>query len=62
MYILKKYIYIYIYRRRKWQPNSVSLPGEPHGQTGIVDCSPWGRKGSDTTKALSMHMHTHTYN
>ena len=33
---------------REWQPTPVFLPGEPHGQRGLVGCSPWGRKESDT--------------
>ena len=27
-----------------WQPTPVFLPGESHGQRGLVDCSPWGRR------------------
>ena len=30
--------------RRKRQSTPVSLPGESHGQTSSVDCSPWGLK------------------
>ena len=26
------------------------LPGESHGQRGLVGCSPWGRKESDMTE------------
>ena len=33
---------------REWQSTPVFLPGEPHGQRGLVGCSPWGRKESDT--------------
>ena len=29
--------------RRAWQPTPVFLPGKPHGQRGLVGCSPWGR-------------------
>ena len=36
--------------RRKWQPNPVFLPGEPHGQRSLVRYSPWGCKESDTTE------------
>ena len=43
-------------RRRKWQPTPVFLPGESHGQRGLVGYSLWGCKESDTTKQL-----THTY-
>ena len=37
--------------RRKWQPTPVFLPGESHGQTSLVGCSPWGRTELDTTEA-----------
>ena len=32
---------------RKWQPTPVFLPGESHGQRGMVGYSPWGCKESD---------------
>ena len=35
-------------QRRKWQPTPVFLPGEAHGQRGLVGYSPWGRKEVDT--------------
>ena len=43
--------------RRAWQPTPVFLPGEFHGQRSLVGYSPWGRKESDRTEALSTHMH-----
>ena len=30
--------------RRVWQPTSVFLSGESHGQRSLADYSPWGRK------------------
>ena len=39
-------------RRRKWQPVSVFLSGESHGQRSLVGCRPWGREESDTTERL----------
>ena len=30
--------------RREWQPTSVFLPGEFHGQRHLTGYSPWGRK------------------
>ena len=36
--------------RRKWQPATVLLPGEFHGQRSLVGYSPWGCKESDTTE------------
>ena len=35
-------------QKRKWQPTSVSLPGESHGQRSLVGYSPWGHKESDS--------------
>ena len=39
---------------RAWQPTSVFLPGEFHRQRGLVGYSPWGHKGLDTTKRLTL--------
>ena len=36
--------------RRAWQPTPVLLPGESHGQRGLVGYRLWGLKGSDTTE------------
>ena len=44
--------------RRKWQPTPVFLPGEPHGQRSLVDCSPRVAE-SDTTERLHFHFHFH---
>ena len=46
--------------RRKWQPTPVFLPGESHGQRGLIGYSLWGHKESDMTKQLT-HTHTHTH-
>ena len=46
--------------RRKWLPNPVFLPGESHGQGSLF--SPWGRKGSDTTRWLKSNMSRHERN
>ena len=37
--------------RRAWQPTSVFLPGDSHGQRNLSDYSPWGHKELDTTEA-----------
>ena len=29
----------------------------PHGQRSLVGCSPWGRKGSDTSEQLNTAQH-----
>ena len=42
--------------RRVWQPTSVSLPGESHGQRSLEGCSPWGRRELDTTEWLSTYV------
>ena len=42
-------------RRRQWQPTPVLLPRKSHGRRSLVDCSPWGRKESDTTERLPFH-------
>ena len=41
--------------RRQWQPTPVLLPGKSHGRRSLVDCTPWGREESDTTKLLHFH-------
>ena len=38
--------------RRKWQPTTVFLLGESHGQGSLVGCSSCGFKELDTTKKL----------
>ena len=40
-----------IFRRRKWQPIPVFLPGKPHGQRSLAGCSSWGHKELDMTEA-----------
>ena len=44
-----------IYRRRRWHPTPVLLPGKSHGQRSLVSCSPWGHKELDTTERLHFH-------
>ena len=43
------------YRRRRWHPTSVLLPGKSHGRRRLVGYSPRGREESDTTKRLHFH-------
>ena len=39
---------ILAWRRRKWQPTPIFLPGESHGQKSLVGYSPWNcRIGHD---------------
>ena len=51
--------------RRAWQPTTVFLPGESHGQRSLVGRSPWGRKESDMTERIRARMractHTHAH-
>ena len=42
-------------RRRQWHPTPVLLPGKSHGRRSLVDYSPWGHWGSDTTEQLHFH-------
>ena len=42
--------------RSKWQPTPVFLPGKPHGQRSLVDCSPLSRKELDTTEQLTHNL------
>ena len=42
--------------RRTWQLTPVFLPEKSHGQRRLVGCSPLGRRESDTTESLSMHV------
>ena len=43
------------FRRRQWHPTPVLLPGKSYGRRTLVDCSPWGRWGSNTTEWLHFH-------
>ena len=47
--------------RREWQPTSVFLFGEFHGQRSLEGYSPWGCKELDVTK-VTWHAHTVIYN
>ena len=39
--------------RRKWQPTTVFLPGEFHGQRSLAGYSPCSHKESDTVELLT---------
>ena len=41
-----------LYRRRRWYPTPVLLPGKSHGQRSLVGCGPWGLKELDITEQL----------
>ena len=38
-------------QRMAWQPTTLFLPEEFHGQRSLAGYSPWGHKESDTTEA-----------
>ena len=40
--------------RLLWQPATVLLPGESHGQRTLAGRSPWARKESDVTQRLRL--------
>ena len=44
-------------RSQQWQPTTVFLPGEPHGQRCLAGYSPWGCKELDTTEQLLTAQH-----
>ena len=44
-------LFTFMHWRRKWQPTTVFLPGEPQGWRRLVGCRLWGRTESDTTEA-----------
>ena len=47
--------FISIIRRRKWQPTTVFLPRESHGQKSLVGFCPQGRTESEATLHACMH-------
>ena len=47
-----KCLLVRIFRRRRWHPTPVLLPGKSHGWRSLLGCSPWGRKESDMTELL----------
>ena len=49
-------LFTFMQWRRKWQLTPVPLPGKCHGRRSVVDCSPWGRKESDTTERFHFSM------
>ena len=44
-----------MFRRRRWHPTPVLLPGKSHGRRSLVGCSPLGCYESDTTERLHFH-------
>ena len=44
--------------RWKWQPTSVLLPGEFHGQRSLASYSSWGCKELDMTEVLILSLFT----
>ena len=48
-WVTSLWLFTFMHWRRKWQPTPVFLPGESHGQRGLVGCRLRGRTESDTT-------------
>ena len=46
--------------RREWQPTSVFLPGESHGQRSLAGHSPQNHKELDTTEVSTHILYRHT--
>ena len=46
-------LFIFMHRRRQWQPTPVFLPGESQGWGSLVGCRLWGGTESDMTERLS---------
>ena len=44
--------------RRKWQPTSVFLPGESHGQRSLAGYRPWGCKSQTRLSDWTTTIHT----
>ena len=44
-----------VFRRRRWHPTPVLLPGKSHGQRSLVGCGPWCRKELEMTERLPFH-------
>ena len=44
-------------RKIPWQPTSVFLPGEFHGQRSLVGYNPQGCKESDMTEVVTQQLH-----
>ena len=44
-----------LFRRRRWHPTPVLLPGKSHGRGSLVGCNPWGCEESDMTEQLHFH-------
>ena len=42
--------------RKEWQPTSVFLPGEFHGQMSLAGYSPWDPIDSDKTEQLTLSL------
>ena len=52
----KKDLGIVLYQRRQWHPTPVLLLGKSHGQRSLLGYSPWGRKESEITEQLHVHI------
>ena len=55
MFSVIYFIHSSVYRRRRWHPTPVLLPGKSHGWRSLIGCSSWGREESDMTERLHFH-------
>ena len=46
-------LFIFMHRRKKWQPTPVLLPGESQGRGSLVGCHLWGHTESDTIEVTT---------
>ena len=49
--------FIVSFRRRRWHPTPVLLPGKSYGWRSLVGCSPWGLEELGMTERLHFHFH-----
>ena len=48
--------------RSEWLPTPIFLPGEFHGQSSLVGCSPWGHKELDMSKCTDLWRNQNSLN
>ena len=53
--VAKSWTQLSDFRRRRWHPIPVLLPGRSHEWRSLVGYSPWGREELDTTERLHFH-------
>ena len=51
--------FLWLSRRRQWQPTPVLLPGKSHGQRSLVGCSPWVATSRTRLRNFTFTFHFH---